>query len=116
MVQLTLNTYIILLQEAKRRQSEQLCPLDHQNLEFLAKQTGVRFLNSYAFGYGAYDAMLICQAQDNATMAEISGKLYGWDCTSLLASPAPSPTITLEPPAAISRARAFTFDLRPSPS
>lgn len=83
-----MKTYIILLRRLKSSDPNDFLTLHVESLAWLNSQTGARFLDSYSFApYGAYDAMLICQADDNAVIGNVIKKLVGWETTSLLVSP-----------------------------
>jgi hypothetical protein len=80
------NVYVVLLRRmdgsAKRTAS---VPLEPNILTRLAQSTDVQLLDIVAC-VGIFDAVLLCRAEDNPTIARLLDSLEGWHTDAMLAT------------------------------
>ena len=81
-----MNVYVVLL----RRMEGRTKPLEYVQLEpavvgSIAQSNGVQLLDIIACA-GIFDAVLVCRAPDNPTVARLLDALDGWHTDALLAT------------------------------
>jgi uncharacterized protein with GYD domain len=79
-----MNTYFMLLRRAQSLGNKTAIRMDEFAWAGIFARAGVQLLDVYTVT-GAFDVMLICQAESNAPIRKLVRELDGWTTTSMLA-------------------------------
>ena len=80
-----MNVYVVLLRRMGGPRRIEHLPLEPAVVSGVAESRGVQLLDIIACA-GIFDAVLLCRAPDNRTVAQLLDALEGWHTDALLAT------------------------------